>query len=144
MGAMGHAAPTPLVFPDAEGPVVPEGTHPPWHPGLLGEEGGVSGGVVDHGTDAEDGPVPWEALASPRPIPVERRAGAPSPTHGTWRAHVSSARRGTDQAPASREAIGQGHQSPGRRRQGVGGRQRSGDVGERRGSRTRPSQGGPW
>jgi hypothetical protein len=51
----------------------------------------VSGGVFDHSTYEEDGPVTWEALASPRPIPVLRRAGDPSPTHGTLRAHVSSA-----------------------------------------------------
>jgi len=67
-----------------------------------GEEGHVSGGVFDHGTDEEDGPDTWEALASPRHIPVWRRAGDPSPTHGTLRAHVSSAQRGTEQAPASR------------------------------------------
>jgi hypothetical protein len=140
---MGHAAPKPLVFPEAEGPVVPEGNNTPLHTCRLGEEGGVSGGVFDHGTDEEDGPGTWEALASPRPIPVWRRAGDPSPTHGTLRAHVSSALRGTEQAPASREAIGTGNQRHGRRRQGVGGRHRSGDVGERRGSRPRPSTGGP-
>jgi hypothetical protein len=39
--------------------------------------------VFDHGTYEEDGPVPWEALASPRHTPVLRRAGDPSPTHGT-------------------------------------------------------------
>jgi hypothetical protein len=32
----------------------------------LGEEGAISGGVFDHSTYAEDGLVPWEALASPR------------------------------------------------------------------------------
>jgi len=26
--------------------------------------------VFDHGTYEEDGPVTWEALASPRPIPA--------------------------------------------------------------------------
>jgi hypothetical protein len=51
----------------------------------------VSGGVFDHGTHAEDGPVTWEALASPRPMPVSRRAGDPSPTHDTLRAHGLSA-----------------------------------------------------
>jgi hypothetical protein len=67
--AMGHAAPTPLTFPEAQGPVFPEGnTHP--LQAVLGEEGVVSGGVCDHGTDEEAGPVPWEALASPRPIPA--------------------------------------------------------------------------
>jgi len=88
--AMGHAAPKPIVFPEAEGPVLPEGNNNPLRE-LLGEEGMVSGGVFDHGTYEEDGPVTWEALASPRPIPVLRRAGDPSPTHGTLRAHVSSA-----------------------------------------------------
>jgi hypothetical protein len=32
---------------------------------VLGKEGVVSGGVFDHGTHEEDGPVTWEALASP-------------------------------------------------------------------------------
>ncbi len=67
-----------------------------------GKEGGVSGGVFDHSTHEEDGPVTWEALASPRHIPVERRGGDPSPTHDTLRAHVSSAQGGTEQASASR------------------------------------------
>jgi hypothetical protein len=47
--------------------------------------------VFDHGTYEEDGPVTWEALASPRHTPAWRRAGDPSPTHDTLRAHVSSA-----------------------------------------------------
>jgi hypothetical protein len=47
----------------------------------MGELGRVSGGVVDFGTYEEDGPVTWEALASPRQIPVLRRAGESSPTH---------------------------------------------------------------
>jgi hypothetical protein len=34
-----------------------------------GEEGMVSGGVFDHGTHEEDGPVTREALASPRRHP---------------------------------------------------------------------------
>ena len=68
--AMGQAAPKPLIFPEAEGPVLPEGNNTPLHTWRLGEEGGVSGGVFDHGTDEEDGPGTWEALASPRPIPV--------------------------------------------------------------------------
>ena len=50
---------------------------------FFGREGLVSGGVFDHGTHEEDGPVTWEALASPRHIPVLRRAGESSPTHGT-------------------------------------------------------------
>jgi hypothetical protein len=50
MWAMGHAAPKPIVFPEAEGPVLPEGNNTPLHMGRLGEERGVSGGVFDHGT----------------------------------------------------------------------------------------------
>src|SRR5262249_4827725 len=46
--------------------------------------GGVSGGVFDHGTDEEDGPGTWEALASPRHIPASRRAGELSPTHDAF------------------------------------------------------------
>ena len=50
---------------------------------------------------------------------------------------------GTAQAPAAREATGKGNQSWGRRGQGVGGRQRSEDVGEQGDTWTRPSTGGP-
>src|SRR4029450_10613764 len=50
----------------------------------MGEERHVSGGVFDHGTHEEDGPGTWEALASPRPIPVSRRAGELSPTHDAF------------------------------------------------------------
>ena len=89
MWAMGMR-PRNLCFPDAEGPVFPEGNNHPRRE-CVGEEGRVSGGVFDHGTYEEDGPVTWEALASPRPIPASRRAGDPSPTHDTVRAHVSAA-----------------------------------------------------
>jgi hypothetical protein len=81
---MGHAAPKPILFPEAEGPVLPEGNNTPLHTCRLGEEGGVSGGVFDHGTDEEDGPGTWEALASPRHIPASRRAGESSPTHDAF------------------------------------------------------------
>ena len=68
--AMGQAAPQPRVFPEAAGPVVPEGPTTPLHPSLLGKAGGVSGGVFDHGTYEEDGPVTGEALAAPRHMPA--------------------------------------------------------------------------
>ena len=55
--------------------------------------------MFDHGTDEEDGPDTWEALASPRHIPVWRRAGDPSPTHDTLRAHVSSAKEAQNKRP---------------------------------------------
>ena len=99
--------------------------------------------MFDHGPDAEDGPGTWEALASPRPRPVSRRAGDPSPTHDTLAGARVVGPMGTDQAPAAREAPGKGNQSWGRRGQGVGGRQRSVDVGERGDTRPRPSNGGP-
>ena len=67
--AMGPAAPKPLVFPEADGPVLPEGHTTPLHADLLGKEGGVSGGVCDHGTSG-GGSVTWEARASPRHIPA--------------------------------------------------------------------------
>ena len=51
---------------------------------LMGESGMVSGGGFDFGKPEEDGPVTWEALASPRHIPVLRRAGESSPTHETF------------------------------------------------------------
>jgi hypothetical protein len=82
----GIAAPKPFVFPDAQGAELLEGHH-----GLSmqkGEEGHVSGGVFDQGTHEEVGPGTWEALAFPRPIPVARRAGAPSPTYDAVRALV--------------------------------------------------------
>ena len=72
-----------LCFPDAEGPVLPEGNNHFLHV-FLGKEVMVCGGVFDHGTPEEDGPVTWEALASPGKIPVLRRAGYLSPTHGTY------------------------------------------------------------
>jgi hypothetical protein len=70
-----------LCFPDAERAGIREGNNGPLRE--LGEEGAVSGGVFDHSTYEEDGLATWEALASPREIPVWRRAGDPSPTHGT-------------------------------------------------------------
>ena len=109
----------------------------------MGEERSVSGGVFDQGTHEEDGPGTWEALASPRHIPALRRAGDPSPTHDTLASARVVGRKGTEQAPAAREATRKGNRSGGRRGQGVGGLHRSDDVGERGNARTRPSKGGP-
>jgi hypothetical protein len=53
----GTAAPKPIVFPDAEGPVFPEGNNHPLREFSLGKERMVSGGVFDHSTYEEDGPV---------------------------------------------------------------------------------------
>ena len=73
--------PETYVFPDAEGPVFPEGNNSLLREFSWGEEGTVSGGVFDHSTHEEDGPGTWETLAAPRRIPGLRRAGDPSPTH---------------------------------------------------------------
>jgi hypothetical protein len=56
--------------------------------GSKGEERVVSGGVLHHGTQEEDGPVTREALASPREFPVLRRAGDPSPKPACLQAHA--------------------------------------------------------
>ena len=110
---------------------------------MLGARSGPSGGVFDPGTEEEDGPGTWEALASPQPIPVWRRAGEPSPTHGTSAGTrvVGLTRHST----SVRIEVGcrKGNRSGGRWRQGVGGLQRSDDVGERDHAQTRPSKGGP-
>jgi hypothetical protein len=52
------------VIPDAQGSVLPEGDDD--LSASMGEERIVSGGVYDHGTQEEDGPGTWEALASLR------------------------------------------------------------------------------
>src|SRR5262249_38046063 len=92
----------------------PETSHLPGCPGCCmtgrqqrslrtaGEERPVSGGVFDHGTYEEDSPGTWEGLASPRPIPVWRRAGDPSPTHDTEVSARVVGPRGTEEAPAAR------------------------------------------
>jgi hypothetical protein len=68
----------------------------------MGEEGRVSGGVFDQSTPEEDGPGTGEALASPRDIPVSRRAGDPSPTHDTEAGARVVGPEGTEQALAAR------------------------------------------
>ena len=75
--------------------------------------------------------------------PVERRAGDPSPTHDACAGARVVGPRGTEQAPASREATGKGNRSRGGWGQGVGGLHTSEDVGEQENPWTRPSQGGP-
>ena len=101
------------VIPDAQGSVLPEGDDD--LSALMGEEWIVSGGVYDHGTQEEDGPETWEALASPRQKPVMRRAGDPSPT---CRASADARAAGQEQAPASRYAVRKGNRSHGRWKRG--------------------------
>ena len=46
--AMGHAAPKPILFPDAQGPDLPEGNN--GFSVLWARSGAISGGVFDYGT----------------------------------------------------------------------------------------------
>ena len=64
----GTAAPKPRSFRMPRVLDALEGNNAPLR--QTGEEGNVSGGVFDQSTHEEDGPVTWEALASPRYIPV--------------------------------------------------------------------------
>ena len=96
----------------------------------VGKEGFISGGVFDQGTHEENGPVTWEALASPRHIPVWRRAGDPSPTHNTWRVHVLSAYEAQKKRPQRGRPPARGTRAVADGRQGVGGLHTSEDVGE--------------
>ena len=100
----------------------------------LGEEGVVSGGVFDPSPYEEDGPVTWEALASPRrsfrscgePVTRLRRPARWQDARvvGLLR-HRTSVRHGVGDH--------KGNRSGGRWGQGVGGLHRSDDVGERPG-----------
>ena len=103
----------------------------------------VSGGVFDHGTHEEDGPATWEALASPRHTPVLRRAGDESPTHGTLRAHGSSAQEAQNKRPHRGRPLARGTGAV-----AEGGRESEGCIGALTSgngmpTRTRPSKGGP-
>ena len=66
------------LIPGAQGVVLPEGDG-----GIsveMGEENTVPGGVLDHGTQEEDGPATWETLAFPRVNRADGETGDPSPT----------------------------------------------------------------
>jgi hypothetical protein len=111
-----------------------EGNNNPLREWLVGKEWVVSGGVFDHSTYEEDGPVTWEALASPRRIPAMRRAGEGSPTHDTY---AGTRVVGLTRHRTSVRIEGghrKGNRSGGRWGQGVGGPHTSGDVGERPGT----------
>ena len=97
---MGHAAPKPIVFPDAQGAELPEGNNGPcvqW-----ARRGAYPAGCSTMARTKRTAQATWEALASPRHIPVLRRAGDPSPTHDTFAGARVVGPRGTEQAPASR------------------------------------------
>ena len=108
-----------------------------------GEEGVVAGGVCDQRPPAEDGPVTWEALASPRHLPVRRRAGDPSPTHDTEAGTRVVGPRGPDQASAAREATARGTGAVADGGRESAGCRRAVTSGNGLASGTRPSQGGP-
>ena len=106
----------------------------------LGEGEAAAGGVFDHGTQEEDDPVTWEAHVSPRWSPRLRRPGDPSRTLSALAGAGAGVKKkhprevGSVQGATGAAAEGNG---------GVGGPNRSVDVGERSSARTRPSKGGP-
>ncbi len=59
----------------------------------MGEEPTVPGGVLDHGTQEEDGPETWEALAFPRMTRVDGETGDPSPTPSTYADHAPAVKK---------------------------------------------------
>jgi hypothetical protein len=139
--AMEQAAPKPLRFPEAQGAACREGNN------ALGAQwarrGAYPAGCSTMARRKRTVQEPGRPAPLLDPCPVVRRAGDPSPTHDTLaRARVVGL-SGTAQAPASREATGQGTRRRGRGGQGVGGLQRSEDVGEPGDPWTRPSTGGP-
>ncbi len=130
-------------FLGAQGFAQPEG-----HGGLcaMGEQGSVPSGVYDYGTLEEDGPETWEALTSPcettgpsgEPVTSLRRVAcsrdARAAGHRVWHRTSTRHKVGRRQGKTVAEADGS---------EGVGGLRTSYDVGERAGTWTRPSKGGP-
>ncbi len=130
-------------FLGAQGFVQPEG-----HGGLcaMGEQGSVPSGVYDYGTLEEDGPETWEALISPceipglsgEPVTRLRRAAclreAHAAGHRVW--HRTSTRHEVGRRQGKTVAAADGNE-------GVGGLHTSYEVGERAGTWTRRSKGGP-
>ncbi len=107
----------------------------------MGEQWSLSGGVFDHGTREEDGPVTWETLVVPRRNPAMRRAGPKSPTLGTSAERTCPAAKNKRPHRGRSQARGTGAVADGD--EGVGGLHRSVDVGEPGSAGTRPSKGGP-
>jgi hypothetical protein len=76
MWAMGHAAPKPIVFPEAAGPDLPEGNNTPLQTCLLGEAGGAPAGCATMARMKRTVPSPG------RPSPlldISRSSGEPVP-----------------------------------------------------------------
>ena len=133
-----------LCVPDAERAGLHRRQQQPLRQVFLGEEGPC----IRRGVRPEHARRGWSRnLGGPR-LSAKQLRCCGEPVRGLRRTtrrrvHVSSAHVGREQAPATREAAGKGNRSRGRRGQGVGGLQRRGDVGDRGGTRTRPSTGGP-
>ena len=98
--AMGHAAPKPLLFPDAQSAELLEGNN------------GLSVSWVRRGTylagcstmarTKRTAQAPGRPSPLLDPFPVLRRAGDPSPTHDTFASARVVGLRGTEEAPAAR------------------------------------------
>ena len=87
----------------------------------------------------EDGPGTWETHVSPRKTPDHGE-----PVTLLRRRRVCGARvGGQEQRPHRGRSLARGTGATTDGDEGVGGLHTSGDVGERRGARTRPSKGGP-
>ena len=139
--AMGHAAPKPITFPDAQGAELLEGYN-----GLSVQR-------------ARRGPYPAGCSTMARTKRTAQAPGRPSPLLDPSRScgePVTHLRRTTrcgrtcrrsswaqNKRPHRGRPLARGTGAVGRRRQGVGGLHRSDDVGERGNARTRPSTGGP-
>ena len=113
---------------------------------VMGKQGSAPSGVYDYGTLEEDGPETWEALTSPcettglrgEPVTSLRRAVCLREAHaaGCQERHRTSPRHKVGRRQGKTVAEAEGNE-------GVGGLHTSYDVGEREGTWTRPSKGGP-
>jgi hypothetical protein len=140
---MGHAAPKPLAFPDAEGPVLPEGNNHPRREFFWARGAGIRRGVR-----------PWHArrgrprnLGGPRLSSTKPRLRGEPVTRlrrtTRWRAHVSSAAEAQKKRPQRGRPPARGTGAVAK-----GGRESEGCIravtsGNGMPPRTRPSKGGP-
>ncbi len=112
----------------------------------MGKQGSAPSGVYDYGTLEEDGPETWEALISPcettglsgEPVISLRRVACSRDAHAAGRRvwHRTSTRHKVGRRQGKTVAEAEGNE-------GVGGLRTSYDAGERAGTWTRPSKGGP-
>ena len=140
---MGHAAPKPIAFPDAEGPVLPEGNNHPRREFFWARGAGIRRGVR-----------PWHArrgrprnLGGPRLSSTKPRLRGEPVTRlrrtTRWRAHVSSAAEAQKKRPQRGRPPARGTGAVAK-----GGRESEGCIravtsGNGMPPRTRPSKGGP-